>query len=284
MILGAGRTGLRPARRIHSTVFLLSRCVRFAVGAVPPGPDSRNGYAGRPAMAGLGAHYELSVRCRGDVDPTLGYMIDIQEIDRAVRAAAIPRIRAAFDEHPASDPGMLLSQIMPHLAAELRGLLDSVIWRLSPYYSVEVRMGALESVLVRQRFDFAAAHRLNVESLSPDENLRLFGKCNYPGGHGHNYQVEPCIAAPLGAHGAAIPLSALESLVHAVIIERFDHRNLNQDVEEFRPPRGVNPSVENIARVCHRLLAPEVARTFPGAELRSVTVWESDRTSSTFPA
>lgn len=263
---------------------VLTRSVRFAVGAVPPGPDSRNGYAGRPAMAGLGAHYELAVRCRGNLDPTLGYMIDIQEIDRAARAAAIPRIRTAFDEHPSSDPGVVLAGVIPHLDAALRGLLDSVIWRLSPYYSVEVRMGALGTVLVRQRFDFAAAHRLHVESLSPAENLRLFGKCNYPGGHGHNYQVEPCIAAPLGPSGAAVSLGALESLMHALIIERFDHRNLNQDVAEFRPPKGVNPSVENIAGVCFGLLAPEIARRFPGAELRSVTVWESDRTSSTFPA
>jgi len=234
-------------------------------------------------MTGLGAHYQVDVRCKGDLAATLGYLVDIQEIDRATRSSLVPAILAAVLEHPEAGPGTVLAGALTGLSAELQGLLDSVRWWLSPYYSVEVCMGALGTVLIRQRFDFAAAHRLHVASISDEENRRLFGKCNYPGGHGHNYQVEPCIAAPASAGRPAVPLAALEQLVVSTVIDRFDHRNLNTDCAEFRSGDGLNPSVENIAKVCFELLAPEIARAFPGADLRHLTVWESDRTSSTYP-
>lgn len=264
----------------------LSRTVRFALGSAAG--DGSNGYAGKPAMAGFGAHHELTIRCVGELDPGVGYLIDIQEIDRAVRDVVVPRLERAREAE--EEPLEALRGAYPALAAALRKPLASMRLRLTPYYSLEIasmanheaqpdKAGSFGAALVRQRFDFAAAHRLNVPGLSDDENRRLFGKCNNLHGHGHNYQVEPCVEVP---PGVKFSLLVLEKLTKEAILDRFDHTHLNLDTVEFGPgPRGVNPSVENIARVSYELLAPAIGAT--GARLRDVTVWETDRTSATYP-
>lgn len=276
---------------------VLTRTVRFAINpAAPstppsaptaPSPAARdpNGYAGSPSMRGLGRHYELHIGCEGEADPATGYLVDIKDVDAAVRSAVIPLIDEACRRRPETDPAALL----PDLLGALRRALppaQRLRWSLSPYYSVEMTTREPGVALLRQKFDFAASHRLHVPSLSDEENRRLFGKCNSPAGHGHNYQFEPCIAQPIDASGrAALSLQDLERLAESTIIRRFDHKYLNEDAAEFRVGEGgVNPTVENIARVCFDLLAAALAREAPSATLRSVTVWETDRTSCTYPA
>ncbi|MEL6796463.1 MAG: 6-carboxytetrahydropterin synthase, partial [Planctomycetota bacterium] len=135
--------------------------------------------------------------------------------------------------------------------------------------------------LLRQQFDFAAAHRLHAPELSDEENQRVFGKCNNPSGHGHNYRIEASVAVPVNQPPGGFGLADLEELCDTLVIERFDHTHLNVDTEEFGP-RGVMPSVENIAKVIYDILAPAVGDR--GATLRSMTVWETDRTCCTYPA
>ncbi|MEL6329405.1 MAG: 6-carboxytetrahydropterin synthase [Planctomycetota bacterium] len=261
----------------------LRRTVRLVVNpaATTPTPPNetrgRNGYAGKPAMTGLGAFYELEVACRGEPDAATGYLIDIKVIDNAARGVVAPRIEAGA--RTGGDPAAILAGAMGPLAAALRPVeLDSARLRLSPYYAVEMSTDNGQRVLIRQRFDFAAAHRLHVETLSDDENRRLFGKCNNPSGHGHNYQIEPCVECD---PADPIDLAQLEAIVEEVVIERFDHKHLNIDTDEFNTEKGgVNPSVENIARVSHELLSGPVASA--GARLVSTTVWETDRTAATY--
>jgi 6-pyruvoyltetrahydropterin/6-carboxytetrahydropterin synthase len=265
----------------------LTRTVRFAINPPalriePTNPDP-NGFAGTPSMRGLGRHYELNIRCDGDADPVTGYLIDIKQIDRTVRGSLIPIIQHACDTAPEFEPASLL----PALARALREALPAaatVRWCLSPYYSLEMptRAAADARVLLRQKFDFAASHRLHVPSLSEEENRRRFGKCNHPGGHGHNYQCEPCVALAPQSARSAFTLQSLERLAETLIISRFDHKHLNTDTAEFRDGSGLNPTVENIARVCYDLLSPAILAA--GADLRSVTVWETDRTSASYPA
>ena len=113
----------------------------------------------------------------------------------------------------------------------------------------------------------------------------MFGKCNNPSGHGHNYRVEACVDSPMDRNGAKFSLADLERTASRMIVERFDHKNLSTDSPEFDVMKGgFNPSVENIARVCFELLAPTVSATCPEAALRSVTVWETDKTWCTYPA
>ena len=141
----------------------------------------------------------------------------------------------------------------------------------------------MDRVTLRQSYEFSAAHRLHVPSLSDAENRQLFGKCNNPAGHGHNYRVEPVVAVKVGAEGARFSLADLERLTEEHIVARFDHKHLNQDTREFGPgPGGVNPSVENIARVFFEALAGPVRAAGADATLRSVTVWETDRTCATY--
>jgi len=278
----------------------LTRAVRVSIN--PPGasaPHSPNGFAANPAMVGLGRHYEFLVACRGSVDGGSGYLIDIKTIDKSVRGTVLPMVEAACANNALVDPAAILAQALPLLSAEIleraragpNGTvrLESIRWMLSPTYSVEV--SALDAnpgtvALLRQKFDFAAAHRLNVPTLSEAENQALFGKCNNPSGHGHNYQFEACVEVPVG--GAAtrgFNLNTLERVAQHAIIDRFDHKHLNVDTTEFCVEKGgVNPSVENIAQVFFGLLESAIAAEKTGATLRQITVWETDRTSATYPA
>ncbi len=270
----------------------LRRTVRFCVN--PPGEvraaageeSGAPGFSGRPSMRGLGRFYEVEVQCRGDTDASTGYLLNIADVDRAVRTIVIPIVERECRERPATDPGVLMSEMTGALDRALRGRLRALRWRLTPYYSVEMATADTTRVVLREQFDFAASHRLHVAGLSDEENRRLFGKCNNPLGHGHNYRVEPAVAVKVGpGRKPALSLQDLERLVGATIVDRFDHRNLNEDTPEFSTSGGgLNPSVENIAKVCYELLAPAVRKESGGeAELLSVTVWETDRTSSTYP-
>ncbi|MCC6659284.1 MAG: 6-carboxytetrahydropterin synthase [Phycisphaerales bacterium] len=256
----------------------LSRTVRFCINPSGTGgaAGDRNGYAGVPAPRGLGRYYELTVTCGGDLDPRTGYLLNIKDIDRAARQSAIPIIEDACRGAPRTDPASLLPALHAALAPALPSL-RTVRWAVTPYHSLEMSRDSV--VLLRQRFDFAASHRLHVPSMTDAQNREAFGKCNHPGGHGHNYQVEPCVAV---GPGAAFPLAELERLAMTHIVDRFDHKHLDQDTPDFARA-GVTSTVENIARVCYDLLAPHVAAAGTSAALRSVTVWESDRTSSTYP-
>lgn len=272
-------------------VLQLRRTIRFSVnpppepGGAPPPVKGPNGFAASPPMCGLGRHYEIDALCRGEPDPVTGYLFDIKDIDRAVREYAIPVIAQACQARPWTDPITLL----PDLFAAVRGVLGPrlhiLVWRLSPYYGVEMREDDLTKACLRQRFDFSASHRLHTQRLSEEENSRRFGKCNNPSGHGHNYQIEPCVEIDIGPGAPpALQLARLEQLTEESVIRRFDHKNLNTDTAEFAPGTGIVPTVEHIARVCYQLLAPAVAAASSGARLRSVTVWETDRTCCTYPA
>jgi 6-pyruvoyltetrahydropterin/6-carboxytetrahydropterin synthase len=313
----------------HRFVVKLQRSVRFFVNPPElraPAPGL-NTFAGHPAPRGLARFYELDVTCIGEVDPTTGYFLNIKIIDNAVRTHAVPLIEAACDHRPGADPADLMPELLSAVNNALHGVVHSIRWRLSPFYSVEItsasasptrnepaamntsstpsglghsaRTGSRDSsheastyVLLRQQFDFAASHRLHSPHLDDEANRRMFGKCNNPNGHGHNYRVEPCVrlrVLPASEKSRQFTLADLELLTSRVIINRFDHMYLNLDTAEFRDPSadsagGLTPSVENIAEVCYRLLSAEVARHNKDAELAHITVWETDKTSATYPA
>src|SRR5579872_1350958 len=105
---------------------------------------------------------------------------------------------------------------------------------------------------VTRRYQFAASHRLHTPRLSEEENQRVYGKCAYPYGHGHNYQVEVSALGPADAlSGRAIDPALLDRLVACQVLEPFEHRNLNLEIESFR---HVVPTSENIGiEICRRL-------------------------------
>jgi 6-pyruvoyltetrahydropterin/6-carboxytetrahydropterin synthase len=239
-------------------MLILRRSVRFAINTRTNGPDpapsATNGYAGIPVMKGLARFYEVNVSCAGEVAPGSGYLVNIKDVDRAVRGVVIPGLELACEGE--QDPAALLASFLPPLDEALGGKCVSLRWNLSPYYSLEMTRSDLNTVLLRQRFDFAASHRLHNPSLSDVENRELFGKCNHPAGHGHNYQFEPCLAIPLAGGVPPLSLGQLESICDETLVQPFDHKHLNIDTAEFNIERGgLNPTVENIARTFYDLLA-----------------------------
>lgn len=264
----------------------LTRTVRFSInpaGTPPASRVARNGTGGAPAMLGIGAYYELDAECTGRPDPRTGYLVNIRQIDDAVRARAIPIIAKAAREDPTRQPWALLPDLLNALGADLPHL-SRLCWRLTPTYSAEMETSAMTRAIIRQSFEIAVAHRLHVDGLSDAENHRLFGKCNNPNGHGHNYRLRPAVEIDLADGAPAFTLPDVEAAVADTILARFDHKHLNLDTPEFGPG-ALNPSVENIARVFYELLAPVIRdRSGDRARLRQITVWETEKTSCTYPA
>lgn len=127
-------------------------------------------------------------------------------------------------------------------------------------------------VALTRSIDFAAAHRLHAPGLSESENLAIFGKCNNPKGHGHNYGVEiTVIGEPDPATGMIVDLLALDAVLEREIMARYDHKHLNDDTEDFR---AANPTSENLTLAIWRHLVNKIPAP---ARLQKVVVRETDR-------
>ncbi len=122
-----------------------------------------------------------------------------------------------------------------------------------------------------RRYRFSASHRLDVAAFTPEENKRLFGKCNNPYGHGHNYVLDISVEGAPDSSGQIVRRDAIDSLVERRILQRIDHRNLNTDVEELA---ARVPTTENLAFAIREMLE----RDWPfEARLAKVRVAETDR-------
>lgn len=129
----------------------------------------------------------------------------------------------------------------------------------------------MAQVVVTRRTHFNAAHRLHNPSLSDAENARLFGPCANPNYHGHNYNLDvSVIGEPDPRTGYVVDIKMLKDVVEERVLSRFDHRNLNLDVAEFR---DLIPTAENIVMVCWRLLEPAI----PRGRLFRLVLWETER-------
>jgi len=112
-------------------------------------------------------------------------------------------------------------------------------------------------IYVTRRAEFAAAHFYHNPALSPEENRRLFGKCNNPHGHGHNYTLEVTVAGEVDpTTGMVMDLKELKKLLEREVLELLDHRFLNREVPAFAT---TIPTTENIAIEIWKLLGPNLA-------------------------
>ena len=301
-------------------MFRLSRLVRIALGPSSPspstlgeaapkkashtpapaesGPRAGNGLVSVAPASGLAPTVEIEAECIGEVSAS-GYLIDITVIDRAVREHLSPillaALRAELDGTP-TDLHALLRRCASTLAPALPARLSMLAYRSSPFRTAALEPAADETpnakglqpmkdaFVLSETFEFAASHRLHLPGATDAENRAMFGKCNNPNGHGHNYRIEVSVevagaAEVAGKARGEVDFAAIERIVQSEIMARFDHKHLNLDCPEFA---NLNPSVEHIAMVCHGLLAPRFAEA--GASLRSVRVWETEKTSCRYPA
>ena len=261
--------------------FVIPLCGNQAENPFNGLPSGSNTFAGVPAVSGIGGFHEIDVAVRGLANQTTGYLINISHIDQAVRTVALPLIWELVQADPLVKPAAVLFQVLPVLQKHLGGMVTRLTWRLSPYHAQTMTASSPDLVSISQQFEFSASHRLNVATLTPQQNREIFGKCNNPNGHGHNYRIEPTVAVPINPPTGARPftLHDLERIVNQTVIQRFDHKHLNLDTSEFAQ---LNPSVENIERVCHDLLRDPLAAA--GATLQRVTIWETEKTRCTYPA
>lgn len=127
------------------------------------------------------------------------------------------------------------------------------------------------SVTVCRKEHFNAAHRLHNPAWSPEQNQQVFGKCNNPSYHGHNYELIVRLTGEIDPDtGYVYDMKRLSDLIKREILDTFDHRNLNLDTEEFR---HLNPTAENMAVVIWNRL-----RTHVESRLAlSVTLYETER-------
>lgn len=124
-----------------------------------------------------------------------------------------------------------------------------------------------------RRYLLSASHRLHSDALSAEENQAAYGKCNNPHGHGHNYGLEVLVGGAVDAQtGMVMNLVDLDRMVNELVLERFDHRNLNLD-EAFK---GQVPTTENFCRVVFGLLEDALGRGRDDRRLEHVRVEETE--------
>lgn len=134
-----------------------------------------------------------------------------------------------------------------------------------------------QKVAVFRREHFNAAHRLYNSSWTDEVNASVFGKCSLPHYHGHNYELEIKVIGEVDERtGFVMDMKKLSDVVKEQVLEKFDHKNLNLDTEEFK---ALNPTAENIAIVTYNLLRPHIDK---GLDL-FIRLYETPRNFVEYP-
>jgi 6-pyruvoyltetrahydropterin/6-carboxytetrahydropterin synthase len=131
---------------------------------------------------------------------------------------------------------------------------------------------------VTSRYRFAAAHRLDTPALSAEENRKLYGKCNNPFGHGHDYILDVTVDGPLDENGLVVNREAFDAVVRQSVISKLDHKNLNVDLPEFAASVS---TTENLAMLVRDYL--KAAWTLP-VKLVRVRISETERNTFVWEA
>ncbi len=135
----------------------------------------------------------------------------------------------------------------------------------------------MRTAIIRKEH-FNAAHRLHNPAWSDELNKEVFGKCNNPNFHGHNYELEVKLVGEVHPEtGFVMDVKVLKSIIKANVLDRYDHKNLNLDVSDFNT---VIPTAENIARVIYDNLIPHI----PSDLELTIRLYETERNFAEYPA
>lgn len=228
-----------------------------------------------------GHNYVLDVTVEGVIEPTTAMVVNIKDVDDCLQRHIVARFegKSINDEVEGfRDRASCIENLLLYFADLLRqpGVLPTQVelihLRLQETATLSGAWHQDGTMNLTRSYEFAASHRLHVPSLSEEENVRLFGKCNNAAGHGHNYRVEVTVKGePDPQTGMIIDLMALDQIVDAEIVDRYDHKNLNCDLPEFEG--RVTTTEALVTEIFKRLKAK-----LP-VNLHSVRLWETDRSS-----
>ncbi len=253
----------------------LTREVRCSL--IPDAEDRpvTNSWGGWPAATSIAPYVVFRCTLAGELDETSSYLCNIKWIDDAIRRIVIqPACERYRDMTPEALTVFAFDALQDAFPANCR--LQDLQLITTPTLQFSIQFERPNMIQLTQEFEFSASHRLHNAELSDAENQLLFGKCNNPHGHGHNYVLQVTLEGVADPVGALVPLPQFEALVKQAVIDRLDHRHLNEELDEFRKR---NPSVENIAIVIWDLLAGPVQTLGNGqARLARVRVFETPKT------
>jgi 6-pyruvoyltetrahydropterin/6-carboxytetrahydropterin synthase len=262
-------------------MYKLVRQVRFSLNPfLEKDEQGFNAYASKPAGQGLSIFFELGVELLGNVETTTGFLVNVVDIDKEVRKLVVPVFSQyirnnyrAGKEIEWSDIVKLLGVSWQKLAVAFSDpMLSRLSLKLNPFRQISIDSEAGKMVYFSEKFEFAATHKLWNEDFTEQRNFDVFGKCANPSGHGHNYIVEITIKTPACGD---FSITEFERIVNKGLIQLFDHKNLNEDVEFFHK---TNPTIENIAVFAWEKLAGKLS----AQKLHRVTIWESERTCCSY--
>ena len=267
---------------------LLRRRVSFSAGHAYWKPnlsaDENRALFGQWASPwGHGHNYIVEATVAGELDETTGMVVNIVDVDKVLKQYVVAPIadkHLTYEVPHFADTPPTLENIARYVADRFTGnfhdpaakLVRVIVWETPNLWTTLDLTQEKPLVLLTRSLDFAAAHRLNAPTLTHEENIAIFGKCNNSRGHGHNYGVEVTVSGePDPVTGMLVNLSELDAVMEREIMNRFDHKHLNDDTPDFA---NVNPTSENLTKVIWEHLEPNIPAP---AKLYRVVVKETDR-------
>lgn len=223
---------------------------------------------------GHGHDYKLEVMVKGNLDLESGIVVNTTDIKHIVNDFLKEELDGKFldREHVYFIKNIPTTEnLVTYIWDSLDGKFEGCeLYRLrlyeNDYLSAEKVVNQM--TYLTRKYHFSAAHRLHSIHLSNEENIRIFGKCNNPHGHGHNYYLDVQVMGdPDPQTGMIINLADLDKIVDREIMDKFDHKHLNLDLEEFAE---LNPTSEVVAMVIFSLLKPYIPN------LHKIGLWETE--------
>lgn len=206
-----------------------------------------------------GHNYVLEYTIKGKLNPHHNMVINIKEIDNLLKKNIVSVLDGKSINDEVDEIKIpTLENIAKFIYLKMKNLPDNISFHkliLKETHDLWAELfliGEKTMITLTRVYEFSASHRLHVDELPESENIALFGKCNNPAGHGHNFILEVTVTGePHETTGMICSINELDNAVHRLVIDRYDHKNLNCDLPEFE---NINPTSEIVTKTIWRTL------------------------------